>query len=126
MKKLSLSMIIMAFIVSACTPGVYNTNSTHKGRKIFVAECSPGGTSVCRKRATSKCGGGYTKISQKTITKTYKDPVYRTRYVHNYRYVQGANGRLHRVPYNNRYRYVSHYRHVSKNITQMRFSCRKG
>lgn len=124
MKKLSLSMIIVAFVVSACAPTMHHNNSNRRSKRVFITECSTGSTSVCKRRAANRCGGSYTTLSQKSARVIYRDPVYRTRYVHNYRYVQGANGQMRRVPYNNRHRYVSHYRNIPRNVTQMRYTCK--
>ncbi len=123
MKIKFLGLCVLGLMVSACTPGVYNTNSTYKSKKIFVSECSPNNTSLCRQRAKSKCGGNYTKLSQKSFTKTYRKPVYRQRPHTRYRRIKTGHGYRH-VPYTSYRSYVSYHKTERVRTTQMRFSCR--
>lgn len=123
MKIKFLGLGIAALIISACTPGVYNTKSTYKGSKVFMAECSPNNTALCRQRAKSKCGGSYATLSQKSFNKTYRKPVYRQRPHTRYRTIKTGHG-YSRIPYTSFRSYVAYYKTERTRVTQLRFSCR--
>lgn len=123
MKIKFLGLCILGLMISACTPGVYNTRSSYKGGKIFVSECSPNNPSLCKQRAKSKCGGGYTNLSQKTFNKTYRKPVYRQMPHTRYRTIRTAHGYRH-VPYTSFRSHVAYYRTETVRVSQLRFSCR--
>lgn len=115
---------IVIFIISACTPGVYNTNSTKSGKKVYVAECGLNDYTRCKKRAAHKCNGSYTALNRYNFIKKMSDPVYRTRYYTRYRVVKDKKGHIHHIPYTYRDRYISYYRYYNVKMQRLSFTCR--